>query len=78
LDDCYAPAYDDLGQFDKAIDAYTKALQINPNNKDALHDLSIVYLASGQNAKARALLPRLFARDQGWGYEIRALAERVR
>jgi tetratricopeptide (TPR) repeat protein len=71
-------AYEDLGQFDKAIDAYTKALQINPNNKDALHDLSIVYLASGQNAKARALLPRLFARDQGWGYEIRALAERVR
>lgn len=71
-------AYEDMGQFDKAIEAYTKALQINPNNKDALHDLSIVYLASGQTAKARALLPRLFTLNQGWGYEIRALAERVK
>lgn len=71
-------AYEDLGQFDKAISAYTKALQINPDNKDALHDLSIVYLATGQTAKVRVLLPRLFRLDPGWGYEIRALVERLK
>lgn len=71
-------AYEDVGQFDKAISAYSKALEVNPNNKDALHDLSIVYLATGQNANATLLLPRLFALDKGWGYEIRALAGRVR
>ena len=71
-------AYEDQGQFDRAISAYIKALQINPDNKDALHDLAIVYLATGRTAKARLLLPRLFALNHGWGYEIRALAERVK
>ena len=69
-------AYEDVGQFDKAIDAYLKALRVNPNNKDALHDLCIVYIAAGFSAKARAVLPHLFSLDPGYGYEIRALVNR--
>jgi hypothetical protein len=71
-------AYEDLGQFDNAVDAYIKALRINPTNKDALHDLAIVYLAAGQSSKARLLVPKLLALDPGQGYEIRALAQRVK
>ena len=71
-------AYEDVGQFDKAIDAYLRALRVNPKNKDALHDLCIVYIAAGFSAKARAVLPHLFSLDPGYGYEIRALANRVK
>jgi cytochrome c-type biogenesis protein CcmH/NrfG len=66
-------AYEDLGQFDKAISAYTKALQINPDNKDALHDLAIVYLATGQTTKARLLLPHLLTLDHGWATKFARL-----
>jgi S1-C subfamily serine protease len=41
-------AYEDIGQFDNAIIAYKKSLSLNPKEKDALHDLSLIYLAKGE------------------------------
>jgi len=70
-------AYEDVGEFDKAIEAYNKALSINPGYKDALHDLSLVYIATGNTKKARGLLPRLMSVDRGSGKELQLLINRV-
>ena len=71
-------AYEDVGQFDKAIKAYNKALSINPDYKDALHDLSLMYIATGNTKKARELLPRLMAVDPGWGKELQLFISKLR
>jgi tetratricopeptide (TPR) repeat protein len=52
----HGTSYEDIGQFDKAIIAYKKSLSLNPIEKDALHDLSLFYLAKG----AKNLHPGLF------------------
>ena len=70
-------AYEDVGEFDSAIDAYNEALIIDPANKDALHDLSLVYIATGNTKEARDLLPRLMAADEGWGKELQLILGRV-
>jgi Tfp pilus assembly protein PilF len=70
-------AYEDVGEFNKAIDAYKKALDVDPAYKDALHDLSIVYIATGKTEKARDILPRLMTADSGWGKELQLLINRV-
>jgi len=70
-------AYEDVGEFDNAIVAYNKALSINPGYKDALHDLSLVYIATGNTKKARGLLPRLMAADRGLGKKFQLLISRV-
>ena len=73
-----ATAYEDVGRYDSAIEAYKRSLAIDPLHKDALHDLSIVYLAVGQPDSARNLLPRLMAVDKGWGRELQVLIDRMR
>jgi len=44
--------YFDNGDFQKAIEAYTKSLELRPNNADVLTDLGIMYRRSGQPKKA--------------------------
>jgi cytochrome c-type biogenesis protein CcmH/NrfG len=44
--------YFDTDQYQKAIDAYKKALQLDPRNADVLTDLGIIYRRSGQPQKA--------------------------
>jgi len=70
-------AYVDVGEFDNAIEAFIKALHINPDYKDALFDLSLAYIATGNTEKARELLARLTAADQGSGKELQLLINRV-
>ena len=70
-------AYEDVGEFDKAIEVYNRALNINPGYKDALHDLSLVYIATGNTKKARQLLPRLMSADPGWGKKIQLLPKQA-
>ena len=48
----YADALKELGQTDKAIAAYEKAVELNPNNLDLLRDLSGSYSDAKQYAKA--------------------------
>jgi|ERR1700730_6019518 tetratricopeptide (TPR) repeat protein len=72
-----ATAYEDVGEFHSAIVAYNKALIIDPAYKDALHDLSLVCIATGNTKKARGLLPRLMAADRGLGKKFQLLISRV-
>jgi cytochrome c-type biogenesis protein CcmH/NrfG len=44
--------YFDNGNFQKAIAAYTKSLELHPNNADVLTDLGIMYRRAGQPKKA--------------------------
>ena len=44
--------YFDNGDFQKAIAAYTKSLELHPNNADVLTDLGVMYRRSGQPKKA--------------------------
>ena len=71
-------AYEDTGQFALAEVTYIRALSINPDLKDALHDLSIVYLAQGKLDEAKKLLPRLRALNSGWGEKLRLLIARMK
>ena len=44
--------YFDTGNHEKAITAYHKALELNPNNADVMNDLGVMYRRSGQPNKA--------------------------
>lgn len=44
--------YFDGQKFDKAISAYTKSLELSPNNADVLTDLGVMYRRSGDPQKA--------------------------
>jgi tetratricopeptide (TPR) repeat protein len=44
--------YFDADQYEKAIHAYNKALELNPNNADVLTDLGIMYRRSGKPKEA--------------------------
>jgi cytochrome c-type biogenesis protein CcmH/NrfG len=44
--------YFDTGNHQKAIVAYTRALELNPNNANVMTDLGVMYRRSGQPKKA--------------------------
>jgi Trypsin-like peptidase domain/TPR repeat len=73
-----ATAYEDTADYDDALAAYQKTLELKPDNKDALHDLGILYLALGEEAKASALVPHLMSPDQGLGKKLKLLVDRRR
>jgi tetratricopeptide (TPR) repeat protein len=60
-----------LSEFEEALDACEEALQINPNNPDALLTLVRVYTAQGDRSMARAIGTRLleFWKDADPDYE---------
>jgi tetratricopeptide (TPR) repeat protein len=45
-------AYFDSGQFDRAMETYSKALEIDPNNADVRTDLGIMYRRKGDYDRA--------------------------
>jgi tetratricopeptide (TPR) repeat protein len=47
-------AYTSLGQLDKAIEDYSKAIEINPNFTDSYYNRGLAYMNSGQPEKAMA------------------------
>ena len=55
--------YFDTDQHQKAIDAYLKALELDPINADVLTDLGIMYRRSGQPQKAIESFDRAAAID---------------
>jgi Flp pilus assembly protein TadD len=40
-------------------------LSLNPNNKDVLHDLALLYMAKGDKKSAANLIPQLKQLDRG-------------
>lgn len=46
---CYAV----LKQYDKALEFYQRVLNINPNNKDAIRNIAVTYMNTGNTAKAQ-------------------------
>ncbi|MFH0903060.1 MAG: tetratricopeptide repeat protein [Pseudomonadota bacterium] len=49
-------AYDDLKQFDKAVDAYANAIEAKKDNLEAKHGLGIAYAKKGDKAQAIKVL----------------------
>ncbi len=45
-------SYFDSDRYEQAIDAYLKALELEPNNSDVLSDLGVMYRRSGKPKKA--------------------------
>jgi tetratricopeptide (TPR) repeat protein len=52
-------AHRKLGDYDRALEFYDKALDLNPHNRGALEYLGEAYLEMGQPARAEAILGRL-------------------
>jgi tetratricopeptide (TPR) repeat protein len=59
-----AQRYSKRGQYDKAIEVLSTALQWHPESVEALNDLAIVYLERRQLDKARELLERAVQADE--------------
>ena len=55
--------YFDTDQYQKAINAYTKALELEPKNADVLTDLGIMYRRNGQPQEAIKSFDRAVAVD---------------
>lgn len=57
----HADYYSVIGDKQKAIDAYEKALQLDPKSIDALYSLATLYSGSGRNTEAKALFVRILS-----------------
>jgi S1-C subfamily serine protease len=75
---CLGTSYEDIGQYNKAIVAYKKSLSLNPNKKDTLHDLAVLYLAKGDKESAANLIAQLKDLDRGWGFKLEVLMSRLK
>jgi cytochrome c-type biogenesis protein CcmH/NrfG len=58
-------AYFNTDQFEDAILAYKKTLEIDPSNADVWTDLGVMYRRSGNPEKAIEAFDRAFERDSG-------------
>ncbi len=56
--------YFDTNQFNKAIEAYEKAITIDPGNPDIFTDIGVMYRPSGQPRKAIASFDKAILIDQ--------------
>jgi tetratricopeptide (TPR) repeat protein len=61
-----ADAYTKTGSYDKAIDSWTKFLELVPNGPDALTNRSWTYLYQGGHGREAAADARTFLDVQGW------------
>lgn len=59
-----AHAYFEMGAFDKAINAYTKILEIKPDDSDAYTDLGVMYRRNKQPEKAIDAFKKAIELDQ--------------
>lgn len=60
---CLALVYKRLGERDKALEAYTKALELDPGNDLIRRDLAIFYYESNRFPEAEGLLQELLRRQ---------------
>lgn len=59
----YANRYRDVGQLDRAVVVYRKALEVLPDHPDALSDLAATHAMRGDLVDAEALYRRALGRD---------------
>jgi cytochrome c-type biogenesis protein CcmH/NrfG len=57
--------YFDTGNYEKAITAYNKALELNPDNADVMNDLGVMYRRNGQPKKAIEAFDKAIKIDPG-------------
>ena len=57
--------YFDTGNYEKAITAYNKALELNPNNANVMNDLGVMYRRTGQPKKAIEAFDKAIKIDPG-------------
>ncbi|MFO7557925.1 MAG: tetratricopeptide repeat protein [Desulfobacterales bacterium] len=56
-------AYFDTGKHEKAISAYTKSLELNPDNAEVLTDMGVMYRRTGKPAEAVKSFDKAIAVD---------------
>lgn len=68
-----ATAYEDIEQYSKAKKEYSTALLLKPDDKDTLHDFSILLIADGDCSPVDALISKLSELDVGLSKKLYAL-----
>ena len=70
-------AYEDILEYDKAVEAYHYALRLKPDHKDALHDFAILSMADGNCDRASKLISKLKESDPGQAKKLEFLMRRA-
>lgn len=65
-----ATAYNKVGRFDDAENAYQKLIAIDPANKDFYFNLGLIFKEQGKLSKARQYLETANDKAGGWGMAI--------
>jgi tetratricopeptide (TPR) repeat protein len=65
-----ATAYNKVGRYNDAENAYQKLLQLDPNNKDFYFNLGLIYKEQGKLSKARQFFESANDKSGGWGMAI--------
>ncbi len=65
-----ARAYEKNGQSDKAIKAYKRLINLQPNNRDSYFNLALLYKDMGQYSVARNYLRKASKVSPGWDYPL--------
>ncbi len=71
-------ALEDMGEYPNAQQAYARALQLDPQNVELLHDYALLCLATGDEKRASALDGELLKLNPGWGRIIHSILRRPR
>jgi hypothetical protein len=53
-------------------------LSLNPDKKDVLHDLALLYMAKGDKKSAVNLISLLKKLDRGWEFKLEMLMNRLK
>jgi tetratricopeptide (TPR) repeat protein len=61
-----------------AIEVYRKVLKLEPDYKDAIYSLGVLYHIKNDKVSALRLVPKLTRLDKGLGDELNLLVEKVK
>ena len=70
-------AYEDIGEYGKAVEAYLKVLSIKPDDKDTLYDLAELLIISGYRSEAEKLITKLNQLDKGQASKLELLMKKT-
>ncbi len=60
-------SYQRIGEYKKAIDAYTRSLKVNPDAKEIILNIAVCYRELENFEQARIWARRAMAKDKNWG-----------
>ncbi|MGA9109769.1 MAG: tetratricopeptide repeat protein [Smithella sp.] len=70
-------AYEDIGEYGKAVETYLKVLSIKPDDKDTLYDLAELLIISGYRSDAEKIITKLNPLDKGRASKLALLMKKT-